>query len=278
MNVKLVDLRPLHPLLCYPGTNRPLRAVGLRADGSPLWPLLGGDGEDDGGEGEGEGSDDEDESDEDADADDTDEDGDVDGSKKKGKAKRSGPVSREDFERLQRQLSASDRRRTEAETKAAELAKFKEEQERKGKPEIENLKRDLEAITKERDSFQGRFTTLARTNAFLTASARAGIAWHDPEDAQAAAGKELRDLEIDEDGNVEGISQLVKDLAKRKKYLVKPEGKTESDDDEEGKKTRARGASGSTVGSTKTGKGNGKPKGQLTPEELRKRFPALRTR
>lgn len=270
MKVKLVDPMPVHPVLCYPGTNRPLRAVGLSANGLPLWPLLGGDGDDDGAdEGEGDEGEEADEEDEDDDADNK---GDDDKDSKKGK-KRTGPVSREEFERIQNQLSAADKRRSAAEKENAELKKFKEEQDRKGNTELQNAQADLKTVTAERDSLQDRFNNLARTNAFLTASAQAGIRWFDPEDAQAVAGKALKELEIGEDGTVEGITQLVKDLAKRKKHLVNTGD--DNTDDEDDKKLVRRGASGSGVGSVKNGKTKGK-KGELSREELIKRFPALR--
>lgn len=271
MSVKLVDPMPLHPLLCYPGTNRPLRAVGLSADGLPLWPLLGGDGEDDGAD-EG-GEDESDEADEEDEDDDADNKGDDDKDSKKGK-KRTGPVSREEYERIKNHLSKSDSKKADLEKELADLKKFKDEHERKGNTDLQNAQADLKTVTQERDSLQERFANLARTNAFLTASAQAGIRWFDPEDAQAVAGKALKELEIDEDGTVEGITQLVKDLAKRKKHLVNT-GDEDTDDDEGDKKTVRRGASGSGVGSVKNGKARGK-KGELSREELIKRFPALK--
>lgn len=270
MKVRLVD--PMqHPLLCYPGTSTPLRAVGLRADGSPLWPLLGADGEDDDGDDEGEDGDAEEEDDpeEDADADDNDSD---DGKKGKSK-KRTGPVSRDEFDAVTRRLSAADKRRSEAEKTAAALQKEKDDAERKGKPELDNLRKDHGELTKAHESLQTKFRTLALVNAFLTASAQEKIAWHNPRVAQNAAADELKDLEVDDDGQVEGIRDVVKALAKANKYLVNT-GK-ESDDEEDGeKRTVRRGASGSGVGSTKTAKGK-KTNGTLSDEELRRRFPAL---
>ena len=265
MKVRLVDPMPLHPLLCYPGTRRPLRAIGLSTDGLPVWPLLGADGEDEdkGEDDEGDEGGEDEEEDADEDAEDK---GDDEGKKTK---KRTGPVPREEFERVKNHLSKADQKKAALEKENAELKKFKDEQERKGNTELQNIKKDLEGITRERDTYRDRFTAMARTNAFLTASQQLKVVWHDPTDAQAAAGKELRDLEIDEDGNVEGIKELVKDLAKRKKYLVNT---GDSDDEDDGDKKR--GASGSGVGSVKT-KSNGK-KGQLSPEELRKRFPQLK--
>lgn len=267
MKVLLVDPMPLHPALCYPGTQRPLRAIGLRSDGSSIWPLLGSDedGDADEGEGDDEGEDESEDGDEAEGSDDTD--------KSKSKSKKTGPVSREDFERIQRQLSNADRRRSEAETKAAALQKEKDEKERKDKPELENLRKDLDTVTKDHEALQGKYQRLALENAFFTASAQEKVTWHNPKVAQRAAADDLKDLEIDEDGNVEGIRDVVKALAKNNKYLVNTT--TDEEDDEEEKPARRRGASGSGVGSVKTTKSK-KPNGQLSDEELRKRFPALK--
>jgi hypothetical protein len=235
-----------------------------------VWPLLGGDGEDDGADDEG-GDDDDGEADDDAQ--DTD-DNDGDDAGNNGKRKKSGPVSREEFDAVTRRLSAADKRRSEAEKTAAALQKEKDEKERKDKPELENLRKDLETATKERDTLQTKFRNVAMVNAFLTASAQEKIAWHNPKVAQRAAADDLKDLEIDEDGNVEGIRDVVKALAKANKYLVNA-GKDGDDEEEGDKKPPRRGASGSGVGSAKNnGKGT-KPKGQLSDEELIKRFPAL---
>jgi hypothetical protein len=268
VKVNLVDPMPLHPLLCYPGTSLPLRAVAVRADGSAVWPLLGGDGEDDGDGDEGEGG-----ADDDADADDDDDsDGDDAGAGKSSKSKKkSGPVSRDEFDAVTNRLRNSDRRRSEAEAKAAALQKEKDDKEREGKPELDNLKKDHEAITAEHGKLKEKFAKLARVNAFLTASQEEGITWHSPKIAQRSA--DLDDLEIDEDGNVEGIRQAVKDLAKKHKYLVNS-GYGDDDDEGDKKPPARRGASGSTVGSTKTGKGKAE-KGKFTDEELKRRFPAL---
>lgn len=269
MKVRLVDPMPLHPSLCYPGTSRPLVAVGLSSNGLPIWPLLGGDGEDEGGdEGEGEDGDEEDSDEEDSEDDSEDR-------STKSKKRKSGPVSREEFDAVTRRLSAADKRRSDAEKEAAALKQEKDERERKEKPELENLRKDLQTITTDHEKLQERFTRLALENAFHTASAQAKISWHDPKVALRSA--DLEDLEIDEKGNVEGIVDVVKTLAKSKKFLVN-NGTTEEEEEEDKSSSRRRGASGSGVGSTKTTKGK-KNNGQISDDELRKRFPALgRTR
>lgn len=261
MKVKLVDPMPLHPLLCYPGTSQPLRAIGLRSDGLPIWPHLGADGEEDTGGDEGGDEDNEDESEDEEDTEN--EDGGSSDNKDKSK-KKSDTVSRADFDRLKKHLSESDR-------KKAELQKFKDEAERKGNTELQNLQKDHTKLTEDHTKLQGRFNKLALVNAFLTASAQEKITWHDPKVAQKAA--ELDDLEIDEDGNVEGIREAVKNLAKKSKYLVNSGSEKDEDEGEE-KPARKRGPSGSGVGSVKTSKG--KKDGQMSDDALRARFPALR--
>jgi hypothetical protein len=267
VRVKLVDLLPLHPLLTDPATGQPLRAIGLSTDGLPMWPLLGADGNDDGGDDE-EGSEDDEEDESEDDADDK-----GDGKDKKTPKKKTGPVSREEFDAVTRRLSAADKRRSEAEKQAAALQKEKDDKEREGKPELDNLKKDHGELVKSHESLQAKFKKLAMENAFHTASAQEKVSWHDPKVALRAA--DLDDLEIDEDGNVEGIRDAIKTLVKKHKYLVNGTKDEADEDDEEDKKTVRRGASGSGVGSTRTSKGK-KDDGKMSDEDLRKRFPALK--
>src|ERR1700754_4420965 len=147
MSRKLVDPMPHHPSLCCPGTNAPLEAVAVH-DGLPLWPLLGGDGD----EGEG----DEGEEPEESDDEEEDESEEEDAASTSKKSKRSGPVSREEFEAQTNRLRAADKRRAEAEKKAAALQAEKDEADRKGKPELDNVKKDLETITKDHEKLQTR--------------------------------------------------------------------------------------------------------------------------
>jgi hypothetical protein len=260
--MELVDLMPLHPLLRHPHTGEPLRAIVQMDDGEYLWPLLGADGEgDDNGDenNEDDGVEDQDDPEDDA-ADDK------GGKTPKGKAK-GDTVSREEYERLLTRMKAADRNRAEAQRKA-------EEYERKDKTELENAQADLKKAVEQHEKLQGNFKTLALTNAFLIASQRADIVWHNVKVAQKAA--ELGELEVDPDtGEVDGIDKAIKALAKEQPYLVKGKENAEDEEDDGEKKPKPRGTSGSGVGSTKTPKG--KPNnGKLTEDELRRRFPALR--
>lgn len=258
MRVKLPNaILPTHP-------STGLRAVFVSATGTPVWPHRGSDGE-----GEGEGGDDG------AGGDDGNDDGDDDDGEgedgKEGKGKKSSEsetVSRAEFAELQRkfaaqvkQLSAADKKKNAAEKELAELKK-------KDLPDEEKIKTEMAELTTERDSYRDRFVDLARTNAFLTASAQEGIVWVDPDDARAVAGKDFQDLEISDDGSVDGIKEFIKSLAKRKPHLVK---KKEEEGEGEGQENKgARGPSGSGVG--RRSKNAGKKTGKLSDDEIRRRF------
>jgi hypothetical protein len=245
----------------------------LAPTGRPVFAHRGADGEDGGADDGDEGDNEEDGDSEDDDADKGDADKSGDDKAKKDSKKRTIDPDEYDAQvahkdRLKNQLREADKKRDAAEK---ELTRLKNE----SLPDKEKAAAELTEITKERDDYKSRFTNLARTNAFLTASARAGVNWHDPEDAQSVGRKELAELTISDDGEVDGIDTLVKDLAKRKPHLVKA-AKTEGEDkdgkEDKGRKTN--GATGSGVGS-RSGKGKSN-NGALSNEELMKRFPALR--
>jgi hypothetical protein len=258
--MELVDLMPLHPVLTHPHTGESLRAIFQMDDGEYVWPLLGADGEDDGKGGE-ENADDDEGTDEE-DSEDGDEESSETGKSGKSKSGKEETVSKEEFERLKARMKAADKSKSKAEQERDELK-------RKDQTDLENAKADLDKATKERDKLQGSFTKLARTNAFLIASQQASIAWHNPKVALKAA--DLDDLEIDEDGNVDGIDAVVKKLAKDQPYLVNKGKDADDEEDADGKPPARRGTSGSGVGSTKTPKGK-KNNGVLSDDELRKRF------
>lgn len=47
--IQAITNLPTHPTLTHPRTGHPLVALGFRRNGTPIWPVLGGDGTDDGG-------------------------------------------------------------------------------------------------------------------------------------------------------------------------------------------------------------------------------------
>lgn len=174
------------------------------------------------------------------------------------------PITQAQYDELQRkftqiktQLSANDK------SKAA-LQKQLDDAARKEKTDLENAKADVAKLTEEGEAWKDRYERLALTNAFLIESSRAKVQWHDPEVAQAAAG--LSALSVGDDGAVDGMAEAIKKLAKEKAFLVTTSGE----------ETGTSGTTGKTGTKVGTGKGStGKP-GQLSEQELVKRFPALR--
>lgn len=262
MKSTLVDGLPYHPTMKHPSTGQRLRALAI-VNGSPLWPVFGSDGDDDA-DGDKKSEEKPDES--------KDKDGkdDKDSAKsdKSGKSDSAFEELQEKFNRMKIQLSESDKKRTAAEKRIEEI-------DSKDLSELQKAQKDLTAKEKREAELEASFNKLALDNAFLKASQRLKITWHDPDVAQAAA--KLGSLEVGSDGTVEGIEEALKKLAKSKAFLV-DSGKAKDEDGEEGadkdKKEIKKGPSGSGVGSGQNG-GKGK-KEEPDAEELRRRFPALR--
>src|SRR5919197_1258233 len=162
------------------------------------------------------------------------------------------------FDDLRRHLSAADKNKSAAQKKLDEL-------QRKDRTDLENAQADLQRVQEEGQEWKGKFLSLARTNAFLVASAQANVQWHDQVVAQAAAN--LADLEVDDSGSVEGIDAVIKKLSKDKPFLVRT-----AEDSDDGD-TEQRPKSGSRVGAKKKNTGT---KEDVSREELLRRFPALR--
>lgn len=175
-------------------------------------------------------------------------------------------VSKKEFLALQRKLEQMKTHLSAADKHKSTAQKELEEIKRKERTDLENAQEDIAKHQKASEEWRSKFLDLARTNAFLIGSARAKVAWHDPEVAQGAAG--LAALTVADDGTVEGIEEVVKKLAKEKPFLVNTKSTDVTEDGDERPK------SGSRVGAS--GKKNIGTKNGLTPEELRKRFPALR--
>lgn len=170
------------------------------------------------------------------------------------------------YKRLQRRMRAADRNQSATQKELDKLKRAK-------MTELEKAQHEAQAAVAELDKFKNGFLSQARTNAFLMESAKQGVDWQDA--SVALRSLDIEDVEVDENGEVEGMADAVKDLANEKGFLVKQKkkGGSEEDDEEEVEEKPAKKPSGSHVGGRKKG---GKPPGQPTDEELRKRFPALR--
>jgi hypothetical protein len=149
-------------------------------------------------------------------------------------------VSREEFDRLQRQLSAADQKRQSAET---ELQSLKD----KDLSEKDKAVKDLRSITEERDSLLGEVNKLRLANAFLSANT---IVWNDSEVAlEIAHSKGYLADAVSDKGEVDSkeLAKALEKLSKDKPFLVK--SKDESEEDEE--ETPASGAPASGAGRKK---------------------------
>lgn len=200
-------------------------------DGTPIYPIMGSDPE--GQEGSEE---------EDPDEEDGEDEGDGEESEgdEKPKPKSKSKPKETDAQRIRR-LNAENKQRREALEAAEERLRAIED---KDKSELEIAKRDYEELKAKYEKVPETLNALRIENAFLKLP---GYNWHDPDDALDRILKDP-DVTIDDDGTVDGLEQAVKDLAKKKPYLLKGE---EDGEEDEGKTRRPtpRGSSGAGVGS-----------------------------
>jgi hypothetical protein len=257
----------------HPKTGEPILPLYVRADGSVVWPVLGAasddpDDPDFAGGGDGGGSDDDDEEDDD------DSDEDEDSPKGKGKGKKSKDDDDEDEEdeklptRPERQAARYRVKLREAEKRANALEARLKAIEDKDKPKDEVAAQEAKAAQDKADKAAKRAETLAMENAFLKVNV---VQWENVDDVLYVAEREglLEDV-VDEDGTVDvkALRAALRDLAKRKPYLVKKPKTVSSDDDDDEEQGSRR--TGSTMNGRRRGKG-----ATTSREELAKKFPVV---
>jgi hypothetical protein len=212
-----------------------LEPLDFLEDGTPLYPVFGAEPDDDSG-------DDDDDDNDDDDNDEHDEDDDEDESKKdesKKPPRKSKP--KETPDQKVRRLNAEMKQRRE--TNEALEAKIRAIED-KDKSELEIATRDRDEATSKIGKMEATLANLAFENAFLKLDS-GKYSWHDPEVALELLRKD-DSLVVGDDGSVDGLAEAVKELAKKKSYLLKKE----SDDSEDEESTRQGGsATGSPVGS-----------------------------
>ena len=201
---------------------------------------------------EGEGEETEGDIENDTDADETEDD--EDDKSKSDKGSEDDPEK----ERLKNRMKAADRRAAAAEAKLRE-------KELEGKSELEQIKAKLEQEQATNEELNGRIQELTRERAFLGSNT---VTWHDPE---MAMSKLSWDDIIDEDGNADStaLERAIKDLAKRKPFLVKKDVVENDEDNKPGERQRS--APGNP------GSGKKQTKAELDRAALEKKYPALRT-
>lgn len=203
--------------------------------GTAFYPVFGAEGDDDS------------DADPDGDSDDDDEDDDTGEGEDKGDKER--PVTRDEFERLRKQLSASDKNRAAAEKKLKDIEDAK-------KDELTKATERADELEKARAKDAATISELRLQNAFLMADT--GITWHDPSDALALAERKgyLKDV-VDDDGEVDEkkLAAKLKELAAAKPHLVKEAG----EDDGKGKSKESPRPTGQKVGSGKKKQDSNEP-------------------
>jgi len=130
-------------------------------------------------------------------------------------------VSRADFLALQRQLSAADKKRNEAEARLKELDDAQ-------KDELTRATEKVTELEKQREADARTIADLQLQNAFLTAET--DLEWHDPGDALALAERKGYLDGVVVEGKVDGrvLATKLKEMAKAHSYLVK--SSTDQDD------------------------------------------------
>ena len=127
--------------------------------------------------------------------------------------------SDDEYKSLDARMRAADKNRSETQRKL--------EQAEAKLAEIEKAKlSDLEKAQAERDEFKKKAEALAQglkdkslENAFLSAP---GVEWADKEDAYTVLrAKFLEGVEVDDKGQVTGMAEAVKAMAKAKPHLIK---------------------------------------------------------
>lgn len=170
--------------------------------GRDFYPVFGAEV---GGEGDGDG-------DGDPDGDGDTDGGEGDGEEGSGTEK---PVTRDEFDKLRKQLSMSDKKRSEAEKALKAIEDGKKGELEKATERAAELEKVTVAQAKE-------LAEMRLQNAFLTADT--GITWHDPADALALAERRgYLDGVVDEDGKVDDklLGTKLQEMAKAKPNLVK---------------------------------------------------------
>lgn len=201
----------------------PIEPLMILENGTPIYPIMGSDpesqdgSEDEDPDGDGDDAEDEDDSEQDEDSD------------KKSK-RRSKP--KETPDQMRRRLNREAKEHREA-REAAE-AKLREIEDA-DKTELEIARRDLEELKAKYEKVPETLNNLRIENAFLKLP---NYAWHDPEDVLEFVRKSP-DVTIEDDGTVDGLESFVKNLAKRKPYLLKA---SEDEEEEQGSGSRRNGA------------------------------------
>lgn len=210
---------------------------------------------------------DKDDNDDDNNDDDNDDDGgdedDTDASGK-GAEKPGDSIKDPEKKRLHDEAARYRNERNQLKKERDELAKFKRENEDKDKSELQKAQRDLQEVTNERDELVSELSSAKLDLAFF----KSGVAGQFRDPADALKFLDLKDIKVDDDGNVpeKDIKVAAEALLKQKPYLSRTDDDDSGDDGDEGKP------------SGRPNNGRKRSKDEANREALEKKFPALQGR
>jgi hypothetical protein len=175
-----------------------------------------------------------------------------------------GTVTREEFERIQRQLSEADKKREAAEKRAKEY-------EDKDKGELEKATERAETAEARVKELEGEMARFRLEKSMLTDKDHGADKWHDVDYVLSALQGAVKDgsVTIEEDGTVKGVSGFLKSLASNKKYLLKAPASGSGASGDSNNRDRRGGSTGSGEGSTDEA-------AKKRRKELQEQYPSLR--
>lgn len=215
-------------IVVHPRRGEPIVPIGRRADGRPIFPIMGGSGEED------DANDDDNSGGDDDDDDDVDDEDDPEGSDKSGKVSKKDSDDNDDRDPQKKIAALEDeknrhlRRRREAERERDDFRARLEALENKDKPETDLLKKENETLKSTNESLSEDLRSARLQIAFLQDNT---YEWHSPGRALKLA--DLTDVEIDDDGTVNGLKAALDALAKSDPYLVKAKDEKSKDEDKD---------------------------------------------
>jgi hypothetical protein len=197
----MTDTR-VHPWMVHPHTGEPLRSLGAKRDGDPIWPIMGASEDDDADE------------DEDADEDDPEGTDDEDETDDPDKDKTPEEIKAE----LQR-LRASRRKDIKRIRRMRERAKDGTKKPGDDDPDKKFTRTELDEIRTETETAtRGEMLPVVIKYAATSALRDAGFDFPDDKDARAAKLKralklmDVEDVEVDDEGEVLGLEDAIDEL------------------------------------------------------------------
>jgi hypothetical protein len=190
------------------GSKSALARLGI-VDGREIFPIRGAEDDDPAKTGE--------ESDDDASDDDHDDDDDSEEDDKPAAKQRRNRTRTNEFNRLKRERNALAKEKADRE-------KADRDAELKDKTESERAVAERDDAVKELTGLKDRYQEAVTELSIIKASSRSKFAWNDIEDVLNDRTL-LKAIEIGDDGEITGVEEALKDLAKRKPHFLSTDDK-----------------------------------------------------